>query len=141
MAGKAAKVGGGIAAVAAVGAAMFAALAPEPPCPATMACLSWQASPGWDNGTSYAPGTVVTYKVFRTLKQPPSTDVPKLVGTTTALSMRVPNDRNITETQWFYVVAEVNTLESVPSNSASKLVRAPGPTDGRIEGPSDGAIE
>lgn len=108
------------------------------PVPATVACLTWVAPTTYTNGAPIPAGKVITYTVYRGTA---ANAITERIGTTTALTMTVPNNRNRTETQFFNVTATVDSVESDRSNSASKLVRAPGPTDGRIESPSDGAIE
>lgn len=132
------KVGGGIAAVAAVGAAMFAALAPEE-CPRTAACLSWTPPTTYTDNTPIPADKTITYTVYRGTTAENVGATP--VGTTTARTMIVPNPSNTTQTYFFAVTATVDGAQSSLSNTASKLVRAPGPTDGRIEGPTDGGIE
>lgn len=132
------QVGGGVAVVAAAGAALFAALAPNE-CPRTAACLSWTPPAQYTDNTPIPAGKAITYTVYRGTT--PETIGATPVGTTSATSMIVPNTSGQTQTYYFAVTATVDGAQSALSNSASKLVRAPGPTDGRIEGPSDGAIE
>lgn len=143
--GAAKKVGGGLAAAAAVGAGLFAALAPQD-CPRSSACINWKPVTTYEC-TPIPPATTcigepitlpVTYSVYR---GDAANAINTLVGTTTALELVMPNPTKETRTFYFAVTAKVALSESKKSNSASKLVRAPGPTDGRIEGPTDGGIE
>lgn len=137
MAGKAAKVGGATAALGVAALAAFNALTPS--CPRTAACLSWTPPTQYTDNTPIPAGKAITYTVYRGTT--PETIGATPVGTTSATSMIVPNTSGQTQTYYFAVTATVDGAQSALSNSASKLVRAPGPTDGRIEGPSDGAIE
>lgn len=130
------KVVGGLSAGLIGAAALFSALAPGE-CPRTAACLSWTPPATFIDGSAItAP---ITYNVYRG----PTADAAGLtrVATTNATSIVIPNSTQQTQTFYFAVTASVNGVESSLSNSAYKLLRAPGPTDGRIEGPSDGAIE
>lgn len=135
MASKAA-VSGVAAALGVAALATFQALTPS--CPATAACLSWTAPTQYTDGSAIPAGKVITYTVYRGVA---ANAVNERIGTTTALNMVVNNNRRTTETQFFNVTASVDAVESERSGTASKLVRAPGPTEGRIEGPTDGAIE
>lgn len=104
-------------------------------CTSSQACVAWNASRGWSDGTAFTPGTVVNYVVYGSLENQP----PVIRATTTALEVRIvglPPGK-----YFFFVRCVVNGVESINSNIASKVVRFPGPTDGKIESPTDGAIE
>lgn len=103
--------------------------------PPNVACVSWLPSTGWTDGTPYAPGTVVTY-VVQLIENGAAI---RTVATTTQLSASISGLPK--GTRCFAVVAMVGASNSVLSNAACKVVRFPGPSDGKIEGPTDGSIE
>ena len=104
-------------------------------CTSSQACIAWRASPGWESGGPFSPGTVVTYNVYAQ----PENGTPVMRGSTTGLEIRIvglPPGK-----YFFFVRASVAGVESINSNLATKVIRFPGPTDGAIEAPTDGGIE
>lgn len=97
-------------------------------CPGSSACLYWQASTQWTDGTPIT--TEVTYTVFRGSIA---------VGTTKLLALILGPEP--TGNQCYTVTATAEGKTSVPSNQACKLIRPAAPTEGAIEAPSDGGIE
>lgn len=104
-------------------------------CTSSQACVAWRAAPGWSDGTPFAAGTQVSYNVYSQM----GNQVPVLRGTTQGLEIRIvglPPGRH-----FFFIRTVVGLVESLNSNIAEKMIRFPGPTDGSIEAPRDGAIE
>ena len=104
-------------------------------CSSSLACVAWNASSGWSDGSPYLPGTPVTYNVYTQ----PENSAPVLRANTAGLEIRIvglPPGK-----YFFFVRTLVNGQESINSNVASKVIRFPGPTDGKIERPTDGSIE
>ncbi len=118
-------------------------LAACPVMPSNKACLQWVASSGWNDGTPFAAGTVVTYRVYQVDKV--TGGLQQLLGTTQALQLQ-PTGLSLGE-KCFAVVTVVSPTPtgfnstSSPSNTACKTLRFPGPTEGSIAAPSDGSIE
>jgi hypothetical protein len=146
--GAAKKVGGLTAAVAAVGAAFVGTpieqhaklqLALTGTCPATVACVEWLRPTANTDGTPISSLVPITYTVYRGNTSTNLFGNP--VATTTALNIMLPNNTGRTQTLYYAVTATAANGTSAFSNLSSKLLRAPGPTDGRIEGPTDGGIE
>ncbi len=106
-------------------------------CAGHLACLSWSASPGWTDGTSYAPGTVVTYTVYKATD--PSLLGSQIAATTTNLSATLTG---LAPGVWYFAVtASADGKTSVLSGIVQKRIRNRAPTEGSIERPTDGAIE
>lgn len=108
----------------------------QTPCAANIACVSWIASAGYTNNTPYPAGTVVQYVV----KLVSSTGtVIRDLGSTTSLSYTAKGLPK--GSRCFAVVARVQGIDSTLSNVTCKVIRFPAPSDGKIEAPTDGAIE
>lgn len=106
-------------------------------CAGHLACVSWKASPGWTDGTTYAPGTVVTYTVYKA--QSPSLLGSQIAATTTSLEVTLSG---LAPGVWYFAVtATADGKVSSLSGIASKRIRNRAPTEGSIERPTDGAIE
>lgn len=110
--------------------------------------LSWTAPTQWagtkstDNPQGGDTITVpITYNIYGSKRGVQT--VPKLASTT-ALAARLLNQPIGDNCYFVTAVAKDSTgvaRESEPSATACKQITFPGPTDGKIEGPSDGAIE
>jgi len=112
------------------------ALKAQTACPSHIACLSWQASPGWNDGTPFAAGTIVTYRVYN---GPRASIGANPIASTRELSINISNLPS--GEQCFAVTAEADGKQSVLSGIVCIFIRPAAPTDGAIEAPTDGSIE
>jgi hypothetical protein len=125
----------GAAAVIALGGAT--ALFAPGSCNRTEACLSWQAPTRYTDGTTIPSTKTISYTVYKS--QNAATLGAVAQGTTQAREMKITG---LAPGTWYFAVtASVDGMPSVLSNTGSKLIRKPAPTEGAIEAPSDGAIE
>jgi len=126
--------GGAVAAASLVG--LMQVLGPS--CPRTDACLTWLPPTEYTNNAPIPAGTVIDYFVYRDTKLVVTPPIRGIAGQPMAYNLRLepPGFRSYT------VAAIVATKVSAPSSPpATKLIRAPAPTEGAIEAPTDGGIE
>jgi hypothetical protein len=104
-------------------------------CKSSEACLSWTPPTRYSDGTNIAPGTAITYRIYRQTNG----IMTALPNTTAGTAIKLLNQPR--GEQCYAVTAIIGGSESVLSNMGCKQIRFPGPTDGGIERPTDGGIE
>lgn len=87
------------------------------------------------DGTTLPASTSLIYKVYRGESGKPKV----FIAQSAALTFCIP--KQPAGIQCYELTAVDATGESPHTNQACKIVRFPGPSDGKIESPSDGAIE
>ena len=104
-------------------------------CPSNDVCFTIGAVTTYVGGTPIPATKVVSYRIYR--ETSPGTFVSAL--TTLSLTPVLVNEpRGL---QCYVATAIVDNVESARTSKVCKTVRLPAPTDGKIEAPSDGAIE
>jgi hypothetical protein len=100
--------------------------------------LSWTLPTQFTDGSAIPAGTPITIRVYR-YAQAAGVSTASVVwqGLGTGLDM---NSEPL-GAHCYFLTATVNNAESAPSATGCKVVRIPGPTDGRIESPTDGRID
>lgn len=115
--------------VAAIGGAM--ALLTGPSCNYTEACFSWDAPVRYTDGSTIPANKTILYTVYKS----------RSAATLGSVIDRRTTSRNVkltglTPGMWYFgVTATVDDIQSSLSNTSSKLIRKPAPTDGAIETP------
>jgi len=104
-------------------------------CRSSEACISWRAPTQYIDGTSIAQGTAITYRIYRRTNG----IMTALPNTTAGLAMKLIDQPR--GEQCYAVSAIIGGTESALSAIGCKMIRFSGPTDGRIERPTDGSIE
>lgn len=104
-------------------------------CKSSEACLSWNPPAQYTDGTAIAPGTAITYRIYRRTNG----IMTALPNTTAGTAMKLINQPR--GEQCYAVTAIIGGNESALSGIGCKMIRFSGPTDGGIERPTDGGIE
>lgn len=131
-------LGGGVGAIA--GMLAMVALIDEP-CPGSNprrdACLCWQPPTQYENQTNIPATQVLTYRIYR---DNALVTFPEISQAGPAQICRNLANEPPGEHAYQVTAAQANE-ESQRSNTATKFIRAPAPTEGAIEAPTDGGIE
>jgi hypothetical protein len=111
---------------------------PPAPCPSDRLCLNWDAVVTNEDGSPFTAAQLpLSYRIWRLI---PGPQFLRLPYSTAGLSIGIVGEPRGLQC---YAVQAVDKLgrESGLSCYSCKTIRFPGPSDGRIERPTDGGIE
>jgi hypothetical protein len=111
---------------------------PQTPCPSDRVCISWQGPADNSDGSRFESVQLpLTYRIWR---RSATGQWQRLTYSTQGLSIGLVGEPRGLQC---YAVTAIDALgrESGMSCYSCKTVRFPGPSDGRIERPSDGRLE
>lgn len=116
--------------------ALAAVVMLEPSCPPQAACLCWDPPVTFEDSSPIPPTLILSYRIYRDAIEAAQ---PIQQAGPARMCHNLLNEPIGAHT--YQVTASNMFAESNKSNAASKIIRAPAPTDGAIEAPTDGSIE